>query len=65
MRKNAVNLSTWPFPAADHGRNQDQSRGSDGIQPAEQELVEEQMQRDRETAKLTSPPATTSQRGKG
>ena len=66
MPKNAGNLSTWPFPAADHARNQEpsRSRASDGVQPAEQELVDEQLQRDRDAARKTSPPAVTSRHGK-
>ncbi len=67
MPKNAGNLSTWPFPAADHARAQDlsRSRRSDDVQPAEQELVDEQMQRDREAARQTSPPEAGSQNSKG
>lgn len=57
-------LGTWPFPAADeHQRTVKQgevppstTQPAESTDPVEQELVEEQLARDREASRKVSPP---------
>lgn len=65
-RETNKSQSNWPFPAAnEHQRPQDriidptvpaQPVGDPPADPVEQELVDEQLTRDRETARRVSPP---------